>query len=91
MNIHGLEYALSGASFVGIAVTLAAASPARGQDVEWRHYSADRFSTRYSSADLINRDNVDQLEIAWRWKVTDADPREGQRSRSFVSTPLMLG
>ncbi len=61
------------------------------QDVEWQHYGADRFSTRYSPADQITAENVAALEIAWRWNVDDADDEvQGKRSRSLVPTPLMI-
>src|SRR5262245_7859833 len=35
---------------------------------EWRSYGSEGGSTRYSSLDLINRDNVKDLQIAWTWK-----------------------
>ena len=35
---------------------------------DWRFYGGDAGSTRYSALDLIDRDNVQNLQIAWRWK-----------------------
>jgi quinoprotein glucose dehydrogenase len=35
---------------------------------QWQSYSAENGSTGYSSADLINRDNVKNLQVAWSWK-----------------------
>jgi quinoprotein glucose dehydrogenase len=35
---------------------------------EWPHWGADLGSTKYSSLDQINRDNVKNLRVAWRWK-----------------------
>lgn len=35
---------------------------------QWLSYSADHGSTGYSPADLINRDNVKNLQMAWSWK-----------------------
>ena len=35
---------------------------------EWHHWGADLGSTKYSALDQINRDNVKNLRIAWRWK-----------------------
>src|SRR6476620_9741568 len=35
---------------------------------QWQSYSAENGSTGYSSADLINRDNVKNLQPAWSWK-----------------------
>jgi quinoprotein glucose dehydrogenase len=34
---------------------------------EWRYLNGDQKSTRYSSLDLINKDNFSKLQIAWRW------------------------
>jgi len=33
---------------------------------EWRWYSGDLGSSKYSALDQINKDNVSQLKIAWR-------------------------
>src|SRR5215468_6928621 len=35
---------------------------------EWRSYAGESGSTRYSPADLINRDNFKSLQVAWSWK-----------------------
>jgi quinoprotein glucose dehydrogenase len=35
---------------------------------EWRSYAGESGSTRYSAADLINRDNFKNLQVAWSWK-----------------------
>src|SRR5258705_12311484 len=35
---------------------------------EWRSYSGDTGSSRYSPVDLITRDNVKDLQVAWSWK-----------------------
>ena len=75
-----------------LALTAMAGAQAPDTDVEWRHYGADRFSTRYSPADEIDRTNVGKLEVAWRWDAAEADAEvDGERSRSFVATPLMIG
>ncbi|MGD2131575.1 MAG: PQQ-binding-like beta-propeller repeat protein, partial [Maricaulaceae bacterium] len=53
---------------------------------EWLTWGGDAGHTRYSALDQITLDNVDQLEIAWRWAV----PPPGDRPASnFKSTPLM--
>ena len=49
-----------------IPVFLIAQKGAR--DGQWHAYSAEGGSTGYSSADLINRDNVKNLQAAWSWK-----------------------
>jgi len=35
---------------------------------QWTSYSAENGSTGYSAVDLINRDNVRNLQVAWSWK-----------------------
>jgi glucose dehydrogenase len=35
---------------------------------EWRYYGGDQGGLKYSPIDQINRENVDQLTIAWEWK-----------------------
>ncbi len=54
--------------FAAVVFLLVTASTALAQDIEWRHYASDQFSTRYSPAALIDRENVDRLEVAWRWR-----------------------
>ena len=44
------------------------ASPAFSQDfVGWRTYGGDDGNTHYSALDQINRANVSQLALAWRY------------------------
>jgi len=35
---------------------------------EWRSYAGDNGSSRYAPLDLITRDNVKDLQVAWSWK-----------------------
>src|ERR1051326_4120003 len=51
---------------------------------EWRAYSAEAGSTRYSALDLINKDNFKNLQVAWSWKF---DNFGGGTSET---TPIML-
>ena len=46
-------------------------SPPR--DVEWRTYGGTYASARYSPLDQIDRTNVGQLHVAWRWRSPDHD------------------
>ncbi len=41
---------------------------------EWRYLNGDALSTRYSPLDQINKDNIKNLTIAWRWKPGDLAP-----------------
>ena len=38
---------------------------------EWHFFGGDSCSTKYSSLDLIDKENVANLEIAWRWESVD--------------------
>jgi quinoprotein glucose dehydrogenase len=55
---------------------------------EWPHWGADLGSTKYSALDQINRDNVKNLRIAWRWKTENFGPRP---QNNMEATPLMVG
>jgi quinoprotein glucose dehydrogenase len=55
---------------------------------EWRSYGADLASTRYRPFDQINKDNFNNLEVAWRFKTDNLGPRP---EFNFQSTPLMVG
>ena len=74
------------------------ATPAQGQhgahDGQWRSYSGDLGSTKYAALDQIDRDNVQNLRIAWRRPAVDArlmlqDP-DLEFSNNFRPTPLMV-
>jgi quinoprotein glucose dehydrogenase len=54
---------------------------------EWRYYSGDAASTKYSSLDQINRENVKTLKIAWRWRTENFGPRP---EYNLEATPLMI-
>ena len=56
---------------------------------EWRAYRAEEGSTAYSALDLINRDNVKNLQVAWTWKF---DNFGGPASETVATetTPLMV-
>ena len=55
---------------------------------EWPHWGADLGSTKYSPLDQINRDNVKNLRVAWRWKSDNFGPRP---QNNMEATPLMVG
>ncbi len=55
---------------------------------EWPHWGADLGSSKYSPLDQINRDNVKNLRIAWRWKAENFGPRP---QNNMEATPLMVG
>jgi quinoprotein glucose dehydrogenase len=55
---------------------------------QWRAYSADEGSTRYSSLDQISKDTVKNLQVAWTWKFDNfGSPAE---TVTTETTPLMV-
>ncbi len=80
------------AVLVGVCLVSLSAqqAPAPG---EWRHYGGDAASTKYSPLAQITRDNVRDLQVAWRWSSPDnqivpANPTA--RPGAFQDTPLMV-
>src|SRR5688572_1087111 len=55
---------------------------------EWPHWGGDLGSSKYSALDQINRDNVKNLRVAWRWKAENFGPRP---QNNMEATPLMVG
>ena len=68
------------------AVELPAVEEPDGVLVEWLHHRGDPGSKNYSPLDLINQDNVDRLEIAWRWKSDNFGPTPWE---NLQTTPIM--
>ena len=55
--------------------------------MNWNHYQGDPGSNQFSSLDMINRDNVKDLEVAWAYRSEDADPK----NRSQIQcNPLVI-
>jgi quinoprotein glucose dehydrogenase len=63
------------------------ARPAEQQYAEWPYYGGNLAAHRYSSLDQINRDNVEDLQIAWRYQTGNFGPRPEQKNEA---TPLMI-
>src|SRR5215207_4692564 len=80
--VLGLVLAVASWSLTGFGQ-----SGARNGD--WRAYRGDEASTAYSAADLITRDNVKNLQVAWTWKF---DNYGGAASETLntETTPLMV-
>src|SRR6186713_1570050 len=55
---------------------------------EWRSYAGEPGSTKYSPLDQINRDNVKNLRIAWRFKTDNLGARPDY---NMQSTPIVIG
>jgi quinoprotein glucose dehydrogenase len=80
---------------VTIVAFILASAANDGQTVgEWRYYSGDLASTKYSPLDQINRSNVSRLRIAWRRPQIAADFTKtnpaARLSNNYRSTPLMI-
>ncbi|MDK1020077.1 MAG: pyrroloquinoline quinone-dependent dehydrogenase [Candidatus Hydrogenedentes bacterium] len=82
---------------IAAAFLLCAANQAPAQqgalNGEWRSFGGDPGNTKYSPLDQINRDNFQDLEVAFRWasistKVTKDNPRI--RAGQFKAVPLMV-
>ncbi|MDP3736801.1 MAG: PQQ-binding-like beta-propeller repeat protein [Hyphomonadaceae bacterium] len=56
--------------------------------LEWTAYRGDMRGQGYSSASLIDRKNVGELRVAWRWSGANFGPQPEVRS---ITTPLMVG
>ena len=80
----------------GICFFLAAGLCAMAQkgapDGDWPHYAGDPGSTKYSALDQINRDNFEDLAIAWRWESADKDiaSKTTAKPYHFRATPLVV-
>jgi glucose dehydrogenase len=84
--------------FAGLAFAFIAVSAGRvftqGKTVEWRYFGGDKAFTRYSPADQINRNNVKNLQIAWRHSATNPSFKEAfpqVRVNAYLrATPIMI-
>ncbi len=66
------------------------------QRVEWPVYGGDAGASKYSTLAQIDRNNVAQLAVAWRWRTGEApirtsDSTVAARPGNFQATPLMIG
>lgn len=81
---------LGNVSFVAPAQTtptaLAASTGRAGITTEWLHHRGDAGSTNYSALDIIDRDNVSELQVAWRWRSDNFGPVSWP---NLETTPLM--
>ena len=61
---------------------------AAGEIVEWLHHRGNLASQNYSAQDQINRGNVGEMQIAWRWRSDNFGPKI---YANLQTTPLMAG
>ena len=62
------------------------------QNQNWSSYSADKFNSKYSSLDQINKDNVKDLEIKWIWESPDNEIKDQIKfpTSIYQTTPLAI-
>ncbi len=71
-----------------VCSTLPLAAQQGAKNGEWRSYAAEPGSTKYSPLDQINRDNVANLRIAWRFKSDNLGLRP---DFNMQSVPIVVG
>lgn len=62
-------------------------------DGQWPRYGGDAGSTKYSALDQIDKDNFENLQVAWRWSSPENDRiQENRRLGTFAyePTPIMI-
>jgi quinoprotein glucose dehydrogenase len=73
---------------------MADAPPAGTASGEWRYYSGDNGSKKYSPLDQINKDNVGRLKIAWRRPALSAEFAASNPqlrvTNNYRATPIMV-
>ncbi len=69
------------------SVANGAAVSQRSIDAEWLSYHGTAASAHYAPLDLINKENVGNLEVAWRWYSANHGP---QPEFNYEATPLMV-
>ncbi len=78
---------------------LSGASLIRGADRtrgagEWVDYAGDTLAQKYSPLNQINKTNVKDLKVVWRWASPDVDIQKSNplwRASRYEDTPLMVG
>ena len=74
MPVRARRWFVSAACLVALMATSGPAAAQRGAPAngEWPTYGGDLGGTKYSPLDQVDRDNFENLEIAWRWQSADA-------------------
>lgn len=70
-----------------IPAQVRANAPAAEQASDWRSYGRDSGGSRYAPIDQINRENVDELKVAWTFRTGEPVNRGSQDQ----NTPQMVG
>ena len=76
---------------IALAAIAVQTQSASDEMVEWPFVGADQHHSKFSPADQITVDNVDQLEVVWEWEPGERPlPDYGTRPGAFEATPLMI-
>ena len=77
-----------------IAMTACGPSPSidyEGPTGDWPEYGGDKGGMRWSPLTQVNRSNVEDLEIAWKYNHGDvSDGSDGTTRTSFNATPIVV-
>jgi quinoprotein glucose dehydrogenase len=76
-----------GAVVINILTVMPSAVAQGTENGEWRSYGGDIKNTRYSPLEQIDAENFNDLEVAWRIKMSSFGPNP---EYNFQSTPLMV-
>ena len=79
-----------GGTLVALLLVASGSALTAQETVEWRHYAADRASTKYSPAAQIDASNVSDLDVAWRWVTPDGRVEARTMAGDLKGTPLMV-
>lgn len=84
--------AFAGLAAAGIGASLLARVTAPGIETsDWPAYGGDAGGSRYSALRQIDRQNVDQLRIAWTYRTGDvSDGTRLRRKSKFEATPILF-
>jgi quinoprotein glucose dehydrogenase len=89
-DLQADEDALATISFVeparSMPIPLMASKVSEEPMVEWLHHRGNAASQNYSDLDLINRENVSDLKVAWRWRSDNFGPTPWP---NLQTTPIM--
>ena len=58
-------------------------------DRDWGIYRGDQRSNQFSSLEQINRENVEELEVAWTYRTGDATDRSAIQSNPIIIDGLL--
>ena len=80
-------------AFIGLNTLVGGSDAGADEAGQWRQYAGDNASTKYSPLDQINRDNFEDLRIAWRWSSVDDEilnANSGLWTWPYEATPIMV-